>query len=126
MRLGIMLMMQNMTSFNFGDVLLVPFPFTDQTTAKKRPAVVISSQDYNQQRPDVILIAVTSRVLPVLQFGEVLINDWAAAGLLKVSVIKPIVTTLEKSLVLRRLGQLEARDLQALRSVLGVILAGIG
>ncbi len=31
-----------MTGFEFGDVVLVPFPFTDQSAAKKRPAVVIS------------------------------------------------------------------------------------
>ena len=35
--------MQNMTIYNFGDILLVPFPFTDQTTTKKRPTIVISS-----------------------------------------------------------------------------------
>lgn len=34
-----------MTGFEFGDVVLVPFPFTDQSAAKKRPAVVIS-KDY--------------------------------------------------------------------------------
>ena len=33
--------------FSFGDVVLVPFPFTDQTGAKKRPAVVVSSSGYN-------------------------------------------------------------------------------
>ncbi|MEH2305953.1 hypothetical protein [Nostoc sp.] len=32
-----------MTNYEFGDVVLVPFPFTDQTTTKKRPAVVVSS-----------------------------------------------------------------------------------
>jgi PemK-like, MazF-like toxin of type II toxin-antitoxin system len=41
-----------MTSYNFGDVVLVPFPFTDQTTNKKRPAVVISSDVYNAEYPD--------------------------------------------------------------------------
>ncbi len=34
-----------MTRFEFGDIVLVPFSFTDQTTNKKRPAVVISSQE---------------------------------------------------------------------------------
>jgi hypothetical protein len=33
-----------MTSYKFADVVLVPFPFTDQTTSKKRPAVVVSSE----------------------------------------------------------------------------------
>ena len=33
-------------SFEFGDIVLVPFPFTEQTTTKKRPAVVVSSSEY--------------------------------------------------------------------------------
>ncbi|MFN6463580.1 MAG: type II toxin-antitoxin system PemK/MazF family toxin [Nostoc sp. DedVER02] len=36
-----------MTNYEFGDVVLVPFPFTDQTTTKKRPAVVVSSNSIN-------------------------------------------------------------------------------
>ena len=35
--------MPSMTAYNFGDVILVPFPFTDQSQAKQRPAVVVSS-----------------------------------------------------------------------------------
>jgi hypothetical protein len=37
-----------MTDYKFGDIVLVPFPFTDQTTFKKRPAVIVSSNAYNQ------------------------------------------------------------------------------
>jgi mRNA-degrading endonuclease toxin of MazEF toxin-antitoxin module len=51
-----------MTTYNFGDIILIPFPFTDQTTSKKRPAVVVSSEAYNGDRPDIILMAVTSQV----------------------------------------------------------------
>ncbi len=40
-----------MTGYEFGDVVLVPFPFTDQTTTKKRPAVVVSSLSYHEHRP---------------------------------------------------------------------------
>ena len=34
-------------AYAFGDVVLVPFPFTDQTGIKKRPAVVVSSRGIN-------------------------------------------------------------------------------
>ena len=47
-----------MTDFKFGDIVLVPFSFTDQSATKKRPAVIISSEAYHQQRPDLIIMAV--------------------------------------------------------------------
>ena len=53
--------MQSMTSYSFGDILLVPFPFTDQTSIKKRPTVVISSERYNRQKSDIIIMAITSQ-----------------------------------------------------------------
>jgi hypothetical protein len=37
-------------AYSLGDVVLVPFPFTDQTTSKKRPAVVVSAEAYHQRR----------------------------------------------------------------------------
>ena len=40
--------MPNTTTFEFGDVVLVPFPFTKQSTSKKRPAVIVSSAAYTR------------------------------------------------------------------------------
>ena len=45
--------MANSSRFSFGDVVLVPFPFTDQSGTKKRPAVVVSSLGYNTSRRDI-------------------------------------------------------------------------
>ena len=103
-------------------MILVPFPFTDQSTIKKRPAIVISSDNYNQSKPDIILIAVTSQVNVTLQFGEVLIDDWAGAGLIKSSVIKPVITTLQRNLVIRTLGKLQSPDFQELKNILQQII----
>lgn len=109
------------TSYNFGDVVLVPFPFTDQTGMKKRPAIVVSSAGYNSARLDLIVIAVTSQIKAAAGVGEVTVTEWQKAGLLKASVIKPVVTTIEKGLVLKKLGQLEATDQAALQSALRTI-----
>jgi mRNA interferase MazF len=63
--------------FSFGDVVLVPFPFTDQNTTKKRPAVVVSSAALHRGRPDLRLIAVTSQFRPIATVGEASIEGWA-------------------------------------------------
>ena len=104
-----------MTAYSFGNIVLVPFPFTDQTTVKKRPAVVVSSDAYNRKRPDIIIMAVTSQMRSAGYFGDIVVNQWQQAGLLKPSVIKPIVTTIEKSLVIKTLGRLKKEDRNSLR-----------
>ncbi|CAG0969969.1 hypothetical protein BURK2_01224 [Burkholderiales bacterium] len=101
----------------FGEVVLVPFPFTDQSGTKKRPAVIISSSGYNANRRDLVIMAITSQVRQPLGFGEAPISDCQAAGLIKPSVLKPVVTTIEQGLVVRTLGALSVNDLRALREV---------
>lgn len=106
--------------FEFADVVLVPFPFTDQSTTKKRPAVVVSSAAYHRDRPDLILMAVTSQLRPGV--GDVVIQRWKEAGLLKPSMLKPLLATVEKGLVTRKLGRLEGQDRDALQRSLETIL----
>jgi mRNA interferase MazF len=111
-----------MTGFEFGDVVLVPFPFTDQSAAKRRPAVIVSSAAYHRDRPDLVILAVTSQVRPVSGVGEALITKWRETGLLRPSVLKPVLATIERGLVLRTLGSLAEEDRDALRRVLTEIL----
>jgi mRNA interferase MazF len=42
-----------------GEIVLVPFPFTDQKGSVKRPALVISSNDFNRNSYDIILVQLT-------------------------------------------------------------------
>jgi len=115
-------MTQSTTNCKFGDVVLVGFPFTDMQSTKKRPTMVISSAAYTRQRPDVIVLAVTSRVHQSLDFGEGLIEAWQQAGLLKLSAFKPLIATVEQGKVLRRLGQLATSDLATLDTLLQAVL----
>ena len=103
-------------------MVLVPFPFTDQAGTKKRPAVIISSDAYNTTQRDLVIMAVTSQLRPSGALGEALVTGWQAAGLIKPSAIKPVITTIEQVLVIRRLGQLTAEDQQALRNAIGKIV----
>ena len=49
-------------------------------------------------------MAVTSQIKPIPIIGEAAIQMWQEAGLLKPSVIKPVITTIEKKLVFNRWG----------------------
>jgi mRNA interferase MazF len=106
----------------FGDIILVPFPFTDQSSSKKRPAVIISTARYNAERPDFIIMAITSQIRAQSGFGDALVVAWEAAGLLKPSAIKPVLATVEQSLTINQLGRLEDDDIASLRQVLGDII----
>ncbi len=77
------------TGYSFGDVVLVPFPFTDQSGLKKRPAIVVSSTGYNAQRPDLVIMAITSQIRPRPAFAEFTIAEWKKAGLLLASASSP-------------------------------------
>ena len=110
------------TGYSFGDVLLVPFPFTNQAGTKKRPAVIISNTAYNTAQRDLVIMAVTSQLKPSGALGEALVSNWQTAGLIKPSAIKPVITTIEQALVIRRLGQLATEDQQALRNAISRII----
>ena len=43
-----------------GDIVLIPVPFTDLSSQKRRPVIVISNDAYNRQTADIIVIAMTS------------------------------------------------------------------
>jgi mRNA interferase MazF len=50
------------------------------------------------------------------------IQHWQEAGLFKRSLIKPVIATIERGLVRRKLGHLRPTDIDVLRTVLGTII----
>jgi mRNA interferase MazF len=62
--------MPSTTTYKRGDVVLVPFPFTDLTSAKQRPALVVSADAFNSTRDDVLVAAITSQVPAQLAADE--------------------------------------------------------
>jgi len=108
--------------FNFGDIVLVPFPFTNQASSKKRPAVVVSNAAYNGSRLDIVVMAVTSQQPSSARIGDAIVQNWQSAGLLKPSVVKPVFATIEQRLVIRTLGRLVTADLEALRQTIAQVI----
>ena len=107
-----------MTRYNRGDVILVPFPFSDQTVTKKRPAIIVSSDTYNSTSQDVVIMAITGQIRGRIGVGEFLIEDWQGAGLLRPSAVKSAISTIEQRLIAKSLGRLFSKDLSTLERAL--------
>lgn len=104
---------------------MVPFEYSDLSGSKRRPACIVSSDEYNGGGRDVILAMVTSR-LTAGEVGDVVVRDWSGAGLLRPSVIRTgRLIVLERRLLPERpLGTLGRTDLDAvddgLKAVFGL------
>jgi mRNA interferase MazF len=67
-------------------------------------------------------MAIRSQFNSSTNFGEMYIADFLSAGLLKPSLVKPIITTIEKSLVIRKLGKFKDADCQNLQQLIQLII----
>ena len=112
--------MPSTTGYRQGEIVLVSFPFTDLTSTKRRPAVVVSPDDFNVHNEDLVLVAVTSQA--ARDEASVLVGrgDVMDGALPKESVVRLAkIFTLHSTLVVKRLCRLgpAKRDelLQALR-----------
>ncbi len=112
-----------MTAYKRGEIILVPFPFSNQSAIKKRPAVIVSSNKYNKLSSDVIIMAITSQIQHIYDIGERRLKDWQTAGLLKPSAIKSAISTLEQKLIIKKLGSLSSDDLKAMNNGLKELLS---
>ena len=100
-----------MTTFRRGDVVLVEYVFAEGTQSKKRPAVVLSRDEYHKGRQDVLLVAVTSNVTRAL-IGDTKIEEWQKAGLKFPFLVTGIVQTMKSSMIIKKLGSLTDGDFQ--------------
>lgn len=95
-----------MPSFSQNEVVLVRYPFSDLSTSKVRPAVVVNGPHVSR---DLILVALTSRTSSLLS-GEFVLNDWSQSGLNVETAVKRGIFTIDERLVLKSVGVLSTAD----------------
>lgn len=98
-----------MTTCKRGDIVLVSFVFADEKGVKKRPALVLNSDEYQSGRQEVIVAAITSNIDRIL-VGDYKIKDWEACDLPMPSVVTGIVRTIKQNMIVRRLGTLPSPE----------------
>jgi mRNA interferase MazF len=107
---------------DFGDVAIVPFPFTDLTISKVRPAVVLSKRDFNEENGNTILAMITTAKRSVWP-SDILLADADAAGLRQDCYVRWKVFTLTNEMLQRCAGTLSVRDLRTVKSAVKGLFA---
>jgi mRNA interferase MazF len=111
--------------YDRGDVILVPFPFSNLSSSKQRPALVISSDEFHRQGSDIIVCAITSQSPTSLGSFEYLLSkdDLSEAGLPKLSKVKcGKIVTLDPGIVRRKLGKIPQATLSAILDIINQIV----
>jgi mRNA interferase MazF len=107
------------------DILVVPFPFTDSTAVKRRPALVLSAEAFQNRIGHLAVAMITSRENRGWPL-DVEISDLPAAGLSHPSVVRMKLFTLDERFVLRKAGRLATTDQAAVRRSLKLLLPFVG
>jgi mRNA interferase MazF len=109
-------------SFNAFDVVVVPFPFTDKTTTKRRPALILSdAQAFNLQVGQAVMAMITSAKNSDWPL-DIEIQDLDAAGLPSPSIIRMKLFTLDAKLIIRKAGKLARPDQEKIIAALRQLL----
>lgn len=107
-----------------GDILLIPIPFTDLSSQKRRPVIVISNNSYNRKTTDILVVAMTSNPLEA-DYSFTITSADLEKGTLnhpgKVRVDK--IYTLSQTIVVKTFGQVNKTTLEQIRHKLKALTA---
>jgi mRNA interferase MazF len=103
-----------MPNYSKYEIILVRYPFSDLSSSKVRPAIVVSAPHISQ---DILITPLTSKTEKLLD-GEFVLSEWAAAGLNVVTAAKRGVYTVHENLVLKVIGKLINPDAERLEQSL--------
>ena len=109
-----------MISYNQGAVILIPFPFTDFSALKQRPAVIISRDEFNKRHNDIVALAITSQIPETIPAEDYALGreDIESAHLPKPSLVKTgKIITISKMLIRKRLGSLPPSTIEKIQTL---------
>jgi mRNA interferase MazF len=111
-----------------GEIVIVDFPYSDQTASKILPALVVQANLWNQRLDDTILAPITSSdnftgITSTQYFIDILTSEGQQTGLIFNSVVRcGNLITYNQSLILRIIGKLSSHAMQQIDGCLKVAL----
>lgn len=98
-----------------GNIVTVPFPFVDNANVKPRPALVISSKEFNQEHDHSIMTMITTGQATKWK-SDIEIENLQLAGLPVKSFIRLKFFTLDNRLIRKIIGKLDDKSFNEVRS----------
>ncbi len=109
--------------YRAGDVVVVPFPYSDRFAQKRRPALVVSNGELHAQ--GLVWLAMITTAKLSSQTYDVEIAGLAEAGLSAVSIVRPTkIACVEPLRILRKAGALGEPQIKAIQKVMRTFLRG--
>lgn len=99
-------------SYDRYEIVVVPFPFTETSTLKRRPALVLSSSKYFNDKAGASVMAMITTAAHSSWPLDVIIRDLKIAGLPAPSLVRMKLFTLDHRLILKKIGKLGKSDQQ--------------
>jgi mRNA interferase MazF len=102
-----------------GDIVLIPIPFTDLSSHKRRPVIVISNNEYNRKTADIVVVALTSNPATVDYSFTITSSDLDQGQLNRPSKVRvDKIYTLSQAIVVKTFGRVNAEVLERIRHML--------
>jgi mRNA interferase MazF len=99
-----------------GDILLIPIPFTDLSSQKRRPVIVISNDQYNRKTSDIIVVAMTSNPQATEYSLSITSSDLVEGALNRPGKIRvDKIYALSQTIVAKTFGQVDDKTLSRIR-----------
>lgn len=106
-----------------GDLILVPFPFSDQSGRKVRPVVVLSNNEYNEHSEDIIVVGITSNLSKDKYAIKLDDKDLEEGKLITSCIIKiENILRLDRYLIIKKIGKIKKDKLKDMISIFNTII----
>ena len=95
------------------DILLVPFPFSDQSGRKVRPVIVVSNKEFNEHSEDLLVVGITSNISKDKYTLSLNNKDLEEGKLFSVCCIKTEnILKVDKELIIKKIGKINKEKLK--------------
>ena len=109
-------------TYKIYEIVVVPFPFTDQEKSKIRPVLILSSEIFNAKNGKSLMAMITSNTGKELWANDVEIKHLNPTGLEEESLVRFKIFTIDHKLIRARIGFLHAEDIKAIQATLKKVL----